>query len=115
VQVETVKQALPDNTLPVLSIAAPFSRTAVFPAGDIRVRDVAGLYVYDNTLLAIRMTGAQIKEYLEYSAKYFNQLAPGAPVDPATLTNAGGTPDYNYDQLSGVTYDIDISKPVGQR
>ncbi|MEZ7127589.1 bifunctional UDP-sugar hydrolase/5'-nucleotidase [Nonomuraea sp. AD125B] len=115
VQTETVKQALPDNTLPVLSIAAPFSRSAVFPAGDVRVRDVAGLYVYDNTLLAIKLTGAQIKDYLEYSAKYFNQLAPGAPVDVATLTNASGTPDYNYDQLSGVSYDIDVSKPVGQR
>jgi 2',3'-cyclic-nucleotide 2'-phosphodiesterase/3'-nucleotidase len=115
VQVETVKQALPDNQLPVLSIAAPFSRSAVFPAGDIRVRDVAGLYVYDNTLLAVKLTGAQIKDYLEYSAKYFNQLAPGDPVDVAKLTNAGNTPDYNYDQLSGVAYDIDISKPAGQR
>ncbi|MFG1701297.1 bifunctional metallophosphatase/5'-nucleotidase [Nonomuraea sp. NPDC049309] len=115
VQVETVKQALPDNTLPVLSIAAPFSRSAVFPAGDIRVRDVAGLYVYDNTLMAVKLTGAQIKEYLEYSAKYFNQLAPGEPVDVSKLTNAGGTPDYNYDQLSGVSYDIDVAKPVGRR
>ena len=61
------------------------------------------------------MTGAQVKDYLEYSAKYFNQTPVGAPVDPETLTNAGGEPDYNYDVLSGVTYDIDISKPVGSR
>ncbi|MFI7424455.1 bifunctional metallophosphatase/5'-nucleotidase [Nonomuraea sp. NPDC049684] len=115
VQTETVKAALPGNTLPVLSIAAPFSRTAVFPAGDVRVRDVAGLYVYDNTLLAIKLTGAQIKDYLEYSARYFNQLNPGDPVDVAKLTNAGNTPDYNYDQLSGVSYDIDVAKPAGQR
>ncbi|KAA9376882.1 bifunctional metallophosphatase/5'-nucleotidase [Microbispora cellulosiformans] len=104
-----------DASLPVLSIAAPFSRTAVFPAGPVSVRDMAGLYVYDNTLLGVRMTGAQIKDFLEYSAKYFAQVAPGAPIDLATLTNAGGTPDYNYDQLSGVSYDIDIAKPVGQR
>lgn len=115
VQEETVKQALPDNTLPVLSIAAPFSRSAVFPAGDIRVRDVAGLYVFDNTLMAVKLTGAQIKEYLEYSAKYFNQLAPNDPVDVTKLTNANNTPDYNYDQLSGVAYDIDVAKPAGQR
>ncbi|MEU8193664.1 5'-nucleotidase C-terminal domain-containing protein [Microbispora amethystogenes] len=104
-----------DASLPVLSIAAPFSRTAVFPAGPVSVRDMAGLYVYDNTLLGVRMTGAQVKDFLEYSAKYFAQVAPGAPIDLATLTNAGGTPDYNYDQLSGVSYDIDIAKPVGQR
>ncbi|WP_067135736.1 bifunctional metallophosphatase/5'-nucleotidase [Microtetraspora malaysiensis] len=118
VQTDLVSKAIagtPEASLPVLSIAAPFSRTAVFPAGPVSVRDMAGLYVYDNTLLGVTMTGAQIKDFLEYSARYFAQVAPGAPVDVATLTNAGGTPDYNYDQLSGVTYDIDISKPVGQR
>ncbi|MET8160437.1 5'-nucleotidase C-terminal domain-containing protein [Sphaerisporangium sp. NPDC005289] len=118
VQTDLVSKAIagtPDASLPVLSIAAPFSRTAVFPAGPVSVRDMAGLYVYDNTLFGVKLTGAQIKDYLEYSAKYFAQVAPGAPVDLATLTNAGGTPDYNYDQLSGVTYDIDISQPVGQR
>ncbi|MEV6980295.1 5'-nucleotidase C-terminal domain-containing protein [Sphaerisporangium sp. NPDC051017] len=118
VQTDLVTKAIagtPDASLPVLSIAAPFSRTAVFPAGPVSVRDMAGLYVYDNTLLAVKLTGAQLKDYLEYSAKYFAQVAPGAPVDLRALTNAGGTPDYNYDQLSGVTYDIDISKPAGQR
>ncbi|GIH39213.1 multifunctional 2',3'-cyclic-nucleotide 2'-phosphodiesterase/5'-nucleotidase/3'-nucleotidase [Microbispora corallina] len=118
VQTDLVSKAVagtPDASLPVLSIAAPFSRTAVFPAGPVSVRDMAGLYVYDNTLLGVKMTGAQIKDYLEYSAKYFAQVAPGAPIDLATLTNAAGTPDYNYDQLSGVTYDVDIAKPVGQR
>ncbi|HEY7592985.1 MAG TPA: 5'-nucleotidase C-terminal domain-containing protein [Actinophytocola sp.] len=118
VQTETVDAALegtPQAGLPVLSVAAPFSRTAVFPAGEVSIRDIAGLYIYDNTLEAVTMTGAQIKDYLEYSAKYFNQTPVGAPVDPETLTNAGGEPDYNYDVLSGVTYDIDISKPVGSR
>jgi 2',3'-cyclic-nucleotide 2'-phosphodiesterase / 3'-nucleotidase len=118
VQTDVVSKAIagtPDASLPVLSIAAPFSRSAVFPAGPVSVRDMAGLYIYDNTLLGIKLTGAQIKGYLEYSARYFAQVAPDAPIDLAKLTNAGGTPDYNYDQLSGVTYDIDISKPVGQR
>ncbi|WP_204018535.1 5'-nucleotidase C-terminal domain-containing protein [Sphaerimonospora thailandensis] len=118
VQTDLVGKAIAgtaDASLPVLSIAAPFSRTAVFPAGPVSVRDMAGLYVYDNTLLGIKLTGSQIKDFLEYSAKYFNQVAPGAPIDLATLTNAGNTPDYNYDQLSGVHYDIDIAKPVGQR
>ncbi|GAA3202169.1 bifunctional metallophosphatase/5'-nucleotidase [Actinocorallia longicatena] len=118
VQTETVKAALAGTqyaALPILSIAAPFSRTAVFPAGDVSIRDIAGLYIYDNTLMASLITGAQVKAYLEYSAKYFVQTAPGAPVDTAKLTNAGGTPDYNYDQLAGVSYDIDVSRPVGSR
>src|SRR5215207_4478041 len=101
--------------LPVLSIAAPFNRAATFPAGAVTIKDVAGLYIYDNTLLASVLTGAQIKDYLEYSARYFQQVAPDAPVAPATWTNAHNLPDYNYDQFSGVTYDIDRSQPEGSR
>ncbi|WP_104161400.1 bifunctional UDP-sugar hydrolase/5'-nucleotidase [Arthrobacter sp. ZGTC212] len=118
VQASAVDRALdggPNADLPVLSLVAPFSRTAEIPAGPVTIRDLAGLYVFPNTLFGVEMTGAQIKEYLEYSAKYFVQTAPGAPVDPATLTNADGTPDYNYDMMSGVDYDIDISRPVGER
>ena len=118
VQAQAVDRALDGGAnadLPVLSIAAPFSRTAEIPAGPVTIRDLAGLYVFPNTLFGVEMTGAQVREYLEYSAKYFVQTAPGAAVDPETLTNANGTPDYNYDIMSGVSYDIDISKPVGQR
>lgn len=118
VQAQAVDRALdggPSADLPVLSLVAPFSRTAEIPAGPVTIRDLAGLYVFPNTLFGVEMTGAQVKDYLEYSAKYFIQTAPGAPVDPATLTNADGTPDYNYDMLSGIDYDIDISRPVGER
>ncbi|MEU4427271.1 5'-nucleotidase C-terminal domain-containing protein [Actinoplanes sp. NPDC024001] len=117
VQTDTVTAALAGTeyaTLPVLSIAAPFSRTAVFPRGDVKIKDVAGLYIYDNTLEAVVMTGAEVKAYLEYSAKYFVTLAPGAPVNPETISDPA-VPDYNYDVFSGVDYDIDISQPVGSR
>ena len=117
VQTDTVAAALvgtPYASLPVLSIAAPFSRTAVFPAGDVRIKDVAGLYIYDNTLEAVVLSGAEVRAYLEYSAKYFRTFAPGAAIDPEQV-NDPSVPDYNYDTMSGVDYDIDISKPVGQR
>ncbi|WP_433149980.1 bifunctional metallophosphatase/5'-nucleotidase [Actinomadura nitritigenes] len=102
-------------SLPVLSIAAPFSRAATFPAGKVTIKDIAGLYIYDNTLLGSVLTGAQIKDYLEYSARYYKQVAAGDPVDPASWTNAHNLPDYNYDQFSGVTYDIDIAQAEGSR
>jgi 2',3'-cyclic-nucleotide 2'-phosphodiesterase / 3'-nucleotidase len=117
VQTDTVAAALvgsPYASAPVLSIAAPFSRTAVFPAGDVKIKDVAGLYIFDNTLEAVVLSGAEVKAYLEYSAKYFRTFAPGAPIDPEQI-NDPSVPDYNYDTVSGVDYDIDISKPVGQR
>ncbi|MBQ1019913.1 5'-nucleotidase C-terminal domain-containing protein [Micromonospora sp. D93] len=117
VQTEVVGAVLAGTAyadLPVLSIAAPFSRTAVFPAGDVKIRDVAGLYVYDNTLEAVVLSGAEVRAYLEYSAKFFRTLAPGTPVDPEQISDPA-VPDYNYDVFSGVDYDIDISRPVGQR
>ncbi|AJF64654.1 bifunctional metallophosphatase/5'-nucleotidase [Streptomyces vietnamensis] len=118
VQAETVKAALAGGqyaNLPVVSQASCFSRTARIPAGEISIKDAAGLYVFENTLEARLMTGAQLKDYLEYSAKYYVQTPAGVPVDTAKLTNADNTPDYNYDALSGLTYEIDIAKPAGSR
>lgn len=118
VQAETVKQALAGGAyaaLPVLSQASCFSRTAAIPAGQVTIRDAAGLYVFENTLEARLLTGAQIKDYLEFSARYYVQTPAGAPVDTAKLTNADGTPDYNYDVVYGVTYEIDIARPAGSR
>lgn len=118
IQAETVKAALAGGeyaALPVLSQAACFSRTARIPAGDVTIKDAAGLYTFENTLEARLLTGAQVKDYLEFSARYYVQTAAGAPVDTAKLTNAGDTPDYNYDAVSGVSYDIDIAKPNGSR
>lgn len=118
IQAETVKAALAGGeyaALPVLSQAACFSRTARIPAGDVTIKDAAGLYTFENTLEARLLTGAQVKDYLEFSARYYVQTAAGAPVDTAKLTNADNTPDYNYDAVSGVTYDIDIAKPNGSR
>ncbi|MFD5320502.1 5'-nucleotidase C-terminal domain-containing protein [Streptomyces sp. NPDC127098] len=118
VQAETVRAALAGGEyadLPVLSQAACFSRTAAIPAGEVTIRDVAGMYVYENTLEARLITGAQLRDYLEYSVRYFVRTPAGAPVDPAGLTNAGGIPDYNYDVVRGVTYDIDIAREPGSR
>ncbi len=128
VQADAVKKALAGSSsasLPLLSIAAPFNPDAAIPAGNVTVRDVAGLYIYDNTLLGITFTGAQVKAYLEYSAAYFKKITGTGPFTPDQLTNAvtptapTGTPDYNYDIMGGLdaplTYDIDIAQAVGSR
>ncbi|MEU2555644.1 5'-nucleotidase C-terminal domain-containing protein [Streptomyces sp. NPDC013313] len=118
VQEDVVKAALAGTeyaSLPVIAQASPFSRTSEIPAGDVTIRDLSSLYVYDNTLVAKLMTGAQVRAYLEYSAGYYVQTAPGAAVDVEKLTNAGGRPDYNYDYVSGLSYDIDVAQPAGSR
>ncbi|OPG03818.1 bifunctional metallophosphatase/5'-nucleotidase [Streptomyces sp. GKU 895] len=118
VQEDVVKAALASTeyaSLPVIAQASPFSRTSEIPAGDVTIRDLSSLYVYDNTLVAKLMTGAQIRAYLEYSAQYFVQTAPDAVVDVEKLTNANNRPDYNYDYVSGLSYDIDIAQAAGSR
>ncbi|WP_189703116.1 bifunctional metallophosphatase/5'-nucleotidase [Streptomyces anandii] len=118
VQEDVVKSALAGTeyaALPVIAQASPFSRTSEIPAGDVTIRDLSSLYVYDNTLVAKLMTGAQVRAYLEYSAEYFAQTAVGAAVDVEKLTNANNRPDYNYDYVSGLAYDIDIAQPAGSR
>jgi 2',3'-cyclic-nucleotide 2'-phosphodiesterase/3'-nucleotidase len=129
VQGLVVREALagtPQASLPILSIAAPFNPEAAIPEGNVTVRDVAGLYIYDNTLLGITLTGQQVKDYLEYSARYFQQIdGSKSEYTPDEVTKAktpeapNGTPDYNYDVMAGLdaslAYDIDIAQPVGSR
>ncbi|MFI6407066.1 bifunctional metallophosphatase/5'-nucleotidase [Streptomyces sp. NPDC050548] len=118
VQEDVVKAALAGTayaSLPVIAQASPFSRTSEIPAGEVTIRDLSGLYVYDNTLVAKLLTGAQVRAYLEYSAQYFVQTAADAVVDTEKLTNAAGRPDYNYDYVSGFSYEIDIAQAAGSR
>ncbi|MGW1895543.1 bifunctional metallophosphatase/5'-nucleotidase [Streptomyces sp. NPDC002004] len=117
VQMKSVAAGLSasDAALPLISVAAPFSRTADIPKGDVTIRDIAGLYVYDNTLYGKKLTGAQLKDYLEYAAKYYHQVPAGTKVDTATLTNANSFWDYMYDTAAGVDYEIDIAQPEGSR
>ncbi|MEU8974463.1 5'-nucleotidase C-terminal domain-containing protein [Streptomyces monashensis] len=117
VQADTVKAGLStaDAALPLISVAAPFSRTADIPKGNVTIKDIAGLYIYDNTLYGKKLTGAQLKDYLEYAAKYYHQVPAGTKVDTATLTNANSFWDYMYDVAAGVDYEIDIAQPEGSR
>ena len=76
------------------------------------MRDIAGLYVYDNTLVVLDVTGQQLLEALEHSARFFVAFVPGKTPDELVDERI---PDYNFDVAEGVTYDIDIARPVGQR
>lgn len=92
-----------------LASTAAFSLDASLPAGPITVARLSALYPYDNTLRAVKVSGAQIRAYLEQSARYFRRTADGsADIDPAI-------PGFNYDIVAGVDYTIDVSKPIGQR
>jgi len=95
-----------------VSMVANFNADARIAKGPVSVRDIAGLYVYENTLVVLEVTGQQLKDALEHSAKYFKTYVPGKP--PSDLVD-DKIPAYNFDIAEGVTYDLDISKPFGQR
>ena len=95
-----------------VSMAASFNPQARIPEGNVTVRDIAGLYEYENTLVTLEVTGQQLKDALEHSAKYFRAFVPNKAA--ADLVDEK-VPGYNFDIAEGVSYDLDISKPVGER
>ena len=103
--------------LPVLSAAAPFKAggrggpeyyTDV-PVGAVAIKNVADLYLYPNTVRAVKVTGQQVKDWLERSAGMFNQVKAGD--QDAPLLNPS-FPSYNFDVMDGVNYQIDLSQPA---
>ncbi|MGZ2255977.1 bifunctional 2',3'-cyclic-nucleotide 2'-phosphodiesterase/3'-nucleotidase [Roseobacter sp. A03A-229] len=114
--IEQMLKGTEHEGLPILSAAAPFKAggrggpeyfTDV-PAGDVAIKNVADLYLYPNTTRAVRVTGQQVKDWLERSAGIFNRVEPGA--QDAPLINAS-FPSYNFDVIDGVEYQIDLSQP----
>lgn len=95
-----------------VSMVASFNSEARIAKGPVTVRDIAGLYVYENTLAVLEVTGQQLKDALEHSAKYFKTYVPGKPLADQVDEKI---PAYNFDIAEGVNYELDISKPIGQR
>ncbi|ERI90053.1 5'-nucleotidase protein [Clostridiales bacterium oral taxon 876 str. F0540] len=93
-----------------LSIAAPLSASARIPAGDIKRQDIMGVYVYENFLFGVNMTGKQLKNWMEWSVRYYKQTTNAS--DPIVKDPVLNIADYNLDQLYGATYDIDLSQPA---
>jgi 2',3'-cyclic-nucleotide 2'-phosphodiesterase/3'-nucleotidase len=108
----------PHEGLPLLSAAAPFKAGGRMganyysdvPTGPLALRDVASLYVYPNTLKAVKLTGAQVREWLEMSAGQFNRIAPDGPAEQPLVNEAFRT--YNFDVIEGLQYELDLTQPA---
>lgn len=102
--------------LPLLSAAAPFKAGGRnggdyytnIATGEIAIKNVADLYVFDNTVFALKLTGADVKEWLEMSAGQFKQIDPDASGEQSFINEEFRT--YNFDIIDGLTYDIDITE-----
>lgn len=119
--VEHYIQGDPDLAkLPVLSAAAPFkvggrkNDPASFvevEKGQLTFRNAADLYLYPNTPVVMKVSGKEVKEWLECSAGQFNQIDP-ASSKPQSLINWDGFRTYNFDVIDGVNYQIDVTQPA---
>jgi len=92
-----------------LASTAVFDVGARIDSGPVTVGEIARLYPYENTLSAVRITGAQLRAYLEYSARYYGTYGTSEPPVHADV------PGYNFDVVSGADYTIDLSRPAGSR
>ncbi len=95
-----------------VSMAACFNPAARIPKGPVTVRNIASLYEYENTLVTVELTGQQLKDALEISAKYFREYQPGKPLADQVDQRV---PGYNFDMAQGVSYELDLTRPFGQR
>ncbi len=104
--------------LPLLSAAAPFktggrqgwANYTDIPAGPLAVRHVADLYVFPNTLKVVRLSGAQVREWLEFSAGAFNRIDPAGAAEQDLINTS--FPGFNFDTLDGVSYRVDVTQPA---
>lgn len=94
-----------------VSGAALFDTRTNVLEGQITKADVSKIYQFDNTLTVLKVNGAQLRAYMEWSAKYYNTFNPG----DLTISFNNTIPAYNYDMFAGVNYQVDITKPVGSR
>jgi 2',3'-cyclic-nucleotide 2'-phosphodiesterase / 3'-nucleotidase len=120
-QLAYVKRAVQGTayeSLPLLSAAAPFksggrqgwSNYTDIPAGPIAIKHVADLYVYPNTIKAVKVSGAEVREWLEMAAGQFRRIDPQGPSEQALIEP--NFRSYNFDTIEGVTYEIDVSQPA---
>ncbi len=128
--VDLIHQIQLEKTGADISISAPLSLDASIKEGPVYVRDMFNLYPYENLLFTMKMTGKEIKDFIEYSYQYwFNQMksldddlinfkrdAQGNLIfNTRYNTYDTATRYYNYDSLAGVNYVVDITRPAGQR
>jgi len=114
--VENAVQGTELAGIPILSAGAPFKaggRAGAnyytdIPAGSLAVKNLSDLYIYPNTLKAVKVTGAIVREWLERSAGQFSRIDPAKTEAQFLVDN--GFPTYNFDVIDGVSYQIDVTQ-----
>ncbi len=126
--VDLIQRIQLDLTHADVSFAAPLSFNAEIKKGEVYVRDMFKLYKFENLLYTMKMSGQEIKDYLEFSyGQWFNQMKNAdddllnfSRDEKGNYISAHGSPQlaanyYNYSSAAGIKYTVDVRKPVGKR
>lgn len=119
--VDLIHQLQLDITGADISFCAPLSAYAEIKKGDICVSDMFNLYKYENLLYTMKLTGKEIKDFLEMSyALWTNRMQ--SPDDHLMLLNEEDNgfgrfknPSFNFDSAAGIIYTVDVTKPQGEK
>jgi 2',3'-cyclic-nucleotide 2'-phosphodiesterase/3'-nucleotidase len=110
--IDAVQQVERYYTKADVSFASSFNPRVVVPKGPVTVRQIAALYLYDNELYAIEGNGKMVRDALENAARFFETCAADCSHGPLINRRVIG---YNFDMAEGVEYEIDLTRPVGDR
>ena len=94
-----------------VAASAMFKDASDLPEGAIYYRNILDIYKYDNGLYRVTVTGKELKAYMEWAVECYNQWVPG----DINISFDPDSHDYLHDMFSGVYYEINLSKPKGER
>lgn len=106
-----------------ISIAAPLTYDGKVARGQLVYNDMFTIYPFENQLFVLKLTGREIKNLMEFSYDRWI-CTPGEHVlrisktpDPRTGAAKWSfvNRSYNFDSAAGLVYDVDVTKPAGER
>ena len=109
-----------------ISFAAPLTFDGSIKAGTLVYNDLFTIYPYENQLFVVKMSGEEIKNYLEYSYDMWINTIDSADDRLLKIVNHGDprtglkrwsfvNRSYNFDSAAGLVYTVDVTKPYGSR
>jgi 2',3'-cyclic-nucleotide 2'-phosphodiesterase/3'-nucleotidase len=109
-----------------ISIAAPLTQNATVKAGKLIYNDMFTLYRYENQLFVVKMTGQEVKDFLEFSydlwintyekpGDHILNIRPRSDARTGTDRWSFAEASYNFDSAAGINYTVDVTKPYGSR
>ena len=100
-----------ENSGADVTAVALFKDTSDLKAGPLNYGNIFDIYKYPNVLYTVKVSGAEMKAYMEWAAECWNQWVPGDVTISFNPNKAG----YLHDHFIGLNYEVNLSKPAGER